>query len=303
MDPRLLKQLSVIVRYGSLSRAAERLNVTQPTLTRAIQTIENRVGGPVLVRTSSGVRATEIGNRLAEVGQRIDDYSEHTDRLIEQWRQGLGGEVRVGVGSLIALGAIQDFLAQASEGSNSVVHFVTATAATLIQQLNAGELELALTPANTDAIQDNLTRQVIFHDEIRVFAGVRSPLYGCKKSIRPEELKTLPWIASGASSGIFDSLDTSRFSGPARMIFTGGIDMVISMLQRSEVLVTLPYRLSMLSERLGEDHVLNVDTLLPRRDIALWLPERNLERPDVQEIAERLKHYFQNLDKTAIGSY
>ncbi|MFC6673437.1 LysR family transcriptional regulator [Marinobacterium aestuariivivens] len=45
MDPRLLKQLAVIVKHGSLSRAAERLNVTQPTLTRAIQTIEHKVGG------------------------------------------------------------------------------------------------------------------------------------------------------------------------------------------------------------------------------------------------------------------
>jgi len=302
MDPRLLKQLSVIVRYGSLSRAAERLNVTQPTLTRAIQTIENRVGGPVLVRTPNGVRPTEIGTRLAEVGQRIDDYAEHSDTLIEQWKQGLGGEVRVGVGSLIALGAINDFFTEATASSNSVIHFVTATAATLIQQLNAGDLDLALTPANTDAIQDNLTRQVIFHDEIRVFAGVKSPLYGRKIAVEPEALKSLPWIASGASSGIFDSLDASRFSGPARMIFTGGIDMVISLLQRSDVLVTLPYRLTMLSERLSDDHVLIVNTLLPRRDIALWLPERNLERPDVKYIAERLKRYFQTLDKTSIGN-
>ncbi|GGO86563.1 hypothetical protein GCM10011348_37670 [Marinobacterium nitratireducens] len=303
MDPRLLKQLSVIVRYGSLSRAAERLNVTQPTLTRAIQTIENRVGGPVLVRTSSGVRPTEIGTRLAEVGQRIDDYAEHTDRLIEQWKQGLGGEVRVGVGSLIALGAIHDFFDLVSDSSNSVIHFVTATAATLIQQLNAGELELALTPVNTDAIQNNLTREVIFHDELRVFVGARSPLYGSKAVVAAEALKSLPWIASGARSGIFDSLDMSRFSGPARMLFTGGIDMVISMLQRSDVLVTLPYRLTMLSERLGDDHVLNVDTPMPRHDIALWFPERNLERPDVQDIAGSLKRYFQNLDRTAIGSY
>lgn len=301
MDPRLLKQLAVIVRYGSLSRAAERLHVTQPTLTRAIQTIEHKVGGPVLVRTSSGVRPTEIGARLAEVGQRIDDYAEHTTTLIEQWKQGLGGEVRVGVGPLIALGAINGFFSEAISNSNSVIHFVTATASTLIRQLNADELDLVLTPANMDAIQDSLQRQVIFHDEMRIFAGIKSPFYGCEAPIEPEKLKSQPWIASGASSGIFEALDTRRFSAPARMIFTGGIDMVLSLLQRSDVVVTLPYRMTMLSERLNQAHVLDVNTLLPKRDIALWLPQRNLERPDVMDVAERLKQYFLSLDKTAIG--
>lgn len=302
MDPRLLRQLAVIVKHGSLSRAAERLNVTQPTLTRAIQTIEHKVGGPVLVRTSSGVRPTEIGARLAEVGQRISDYAEHTTTLIEQWQQGLGGEIRIGAGPLIALGAINGFFTEAITDTRSVLHFVTATASTLIRQLHEGDLDLVLTPANIDVVQDNLTRQIIFHDEMRIFAGVDSPFYGRKSSIEPEILKSQPWIASGASSGIFEALDAGRFSGPARMIFTGGIDMVISLLQRSDVVVTLPYRLTMLSERLNDDHVLSVKTLLPKRDIALWVPQRNLERPDVMDVAERLKRYFLNLDKTSVGS-
>ncbi|NVK41089.1 MAG: LysR family transcriptional regulator [Oceanospirillaceae bacterium] len=301
MDPRLLKQLAVIVKYGSLSRAAERLHVTQPTLTRAIQTIEQKVGGAVLVRTSNGVRPTEIGARLAEVGQRIDDYAEHSNTLIEQWKHGLGGEVRVGVGPLIALGAINGYFTEAISNSSSVIHFVTATASTLISQLNAGELDLVLTPVNTDAIQDNLKREVIYHDELRIFAGIKSPFYGCEAPIEPEKLKSQPWIASGASSGIFDALDTGRFSGPARMIFTGGIDMVISLLQQSDVVVTLPYRLTMLSNRLDSRHVLNVNTLLPKRDVALWIPLRNLEHPYVMEVAENLKRYFQGLDETAVG--
>lgn len=302
MDPRLLKQLALIVRYGSLSRAAERLNVTQPTLTRAVQIIENQVGGPVLIRTSNGVRPTEIGTRLAEVGERIHDQAEHTRTLIEQWRQGLGGEIRVGVGPLIALGAINGFFPEMISNSRSVLHCVTATASTLIRQLNEGDLDMVLTPANVDVVQGELSRSIIFHDEIRIFAGVDSPLYGASTTIEPERLKSEPWILSGASSGIAEALDSGRFSGPARMIFTGGIDMVISMLQTTDVVVALPYRMTMLSGRLNNSHLLDVNTLLPKRDIALWMHKRSLERPDLMDMAEHLKHYFQTLDTTALGA-
>lgn len=301
MDPRLLKQLSVIVRCGSLSRAAERLNITQPTLTRAVQIIEHQVGGPVLVRTSNGVRPTAIGSRLAEIGERINDYAEHSRTLIEQWRQGLGGEVRVGVGPLLALGAINGFFAQAILDKQSVIHFVTATASTLIRQLHEGDLDLVLAPANIDVVQEDLERQIIFHDEVGIFAGVGSSYFGDKSLIKPESLKSQRWIESGASSGIYEALDPSRFSGPAQMIFTGGIDMVLTLLQTSDVMVPLPQRITLLSGRLSNDHMLNVDVLLPRRDIALWLPKRNLERPDVMGVAQRLKRHFLELDKTAPG--
>ena len=45
MDPRLLIQLAVAIDLGSINRAAKRLNVTQPTLSRGIKIIEDRVGG------------------------------------------------------------------------------------------------------------------------------------------------------------------------------------------------------------------------------------------------------------------
>ncbi|MCH1516400.1 MAG: LysR family transcriptional regulator, partial [Alphaproteobacteria bacterium] len=55
MDPRHLSQLATIIELGSVTRAAERLNVTQPTLSRTIRIIEDKVGGAVLRRDRYGV--------------------------------------------------------------------------------------------------------------------------------------------------------------------------------------------------------------------------------------------------------
>jgi len=51
-------------RTGSLSRAAERLHITQPAVSQTIRQLESRLGGPLFVRTARGVRPTAEGDVL-----------------------------------------------------------------------------------------------------------------------------------------------------------------------------------------------------------------------------------------------
>src|SRR5688500_618008 len=48
----------------NVSRAAERLGISQPTLSLAIQRLENNIGAPLLIRTKSGVKLTHAGQKL-----------------------------------------------------------------------------------------------------------------------------------------------------------------------------------------------------------------------------------------------
>src|SRR5687767_11488288 len=48
----------------NISRAAERLGISQPTLSLAIQRLEDNFGAPLLIRTKSGVHLTHAGQKL-----------------------------------------------------------------------------------------------------------------------------------------------------------------------------------------------------------------------------------------------
>ncbi|MEU3184111.1 LysR family transcriptional regulator [Streptomyces sp. NPDC006923] len=61
---RQLEYLVTIVDEGSFTRAAERLNVTQPGLSHQLQALEREVGGPLLERLSRGVRVTPAGRSM-----------------------------------------------------------------------------------------------------------------------------------------------------------------------------------------------------------------------------------------------
>ena len=62
----LLRSFFAIVEQGSLNKAAERLRVSQSTLTRQMQALEQDVGGPLLERGPGGVALTATGHALLE---------------------------------------------------------------------------------------------------------------------------------------------------------------------------------------------------------------------------------------------
>ncbi|WP_218281134.1 LysR family transcriptional regulator [Verrucomicrobium spinosum] len=57
----LLRAFFVVLEEGSLNRAATRLHVTQPSLSRQMQALEHEIGGPLLERQTSGVKPTALG--------------------------------------------------------------------------------------------------------------------------------------------------------------------------------------------------------------------------------------------------
>src|SRR3954470_10317613 len=62
----LLRSFFAITEFGSMSRAAEQMHVSQSTLTRQMQTLEAEVGGPLLERGHSGVALTAAGHALLD---------------------------------------------------------------------------------------------------------------------------------------------------------------------------------------------------------------------------------------------
>src|SRR4051794_16380320 len=64
VDLRHFRSFVVVAEEGHIGRAAARLFITQPALSRQMQALERELGTPVLVRTAHGVALTEAGHEL-----------------------------------------------------------------------------------------------------------------------------------------------------------------------------------------------------------------------------------------------
>ncbi|MER6321455.1 LysR family transcriptional regulator [Streptomyces coelicoflavus] len=65
VDTRLLRYFATVAEEGSLTRAAQRLYVSQPALTKQIRQLESALGVPLFTRSRSGMTLTEPGRALA----------------------------------------------------------------------------------------------------------------------------------------------------------------------------------------------------------------------------------------------
>ena len=71
-----------VYEAGSFTKAAEKLFISQPSLSVAIKNIENEIGAPLFERTGSGAIPTEIGREYLRTAQKIKSAEqEFTNRL------------------------------------------------------------------------------------------------------------------------------------------------------------------------------------------------------------------------------
>ncbi|MCX6050101.1 MAG: LysR family transcriptional regulator [Chloroflexi bacterium] len=101
MDIEQLTAFDRVVREGSFSRAARELHLAQPTISARIQTLEQAVGGPLLVRSNQGVKLTALGVGFLPYARRALAALLEGVAAAQEAQRGLRGRIKIGVlGSL-----------------------------------------------------------------------------------------------------------------------------------------------------------------------------------------------------------
>lgn len=97
LDRQHLTILAEVHRSGSLTAAAERLNLTQSALSHTIRKFEERHGVKIWVKQGRNLRFTGTGEYLLNLAQRLLPQIEHAERVLEDFASGQRGALRVGM--------------------------------------------------------------------------------------------------------------------------------------------------------------------------------------------------------------
>ncbi len=92
-----LKYLLAVTSERNFRKAAEKCFVTQPTLSIAIQRLEEELGVKIFERSKAGITLTDIGATLIEQAQRVLDEAAKLKALAAQGHDPLAGPLKVGV--------------------------------------------------------------------------------------------------------------------------------------------------------------------------------------------------------------
>jgi DNA-binding transcriptional LysR family regulator len=92
-----LRMLAAVVRTGSITAAAESLNVTPPAITMQLRLLQDHAGLPLVERSPGGMAATEAGRLVAEAAARMDAILLDCGGALADLAGGSKGSVAVGV--------------------------------------------------------------------------------------------------------------------------------------------------------------------------------------------------------------
>ena len=99
LEIRQLRHVMTLARHGNFARAAESLSISQPALSRSIQSIERAIGAQLFDRTPMGVVPTAVGQRLAEHAGELLRQAGEAERELQLMLGLEVGELRVGAGA------------------------------------------------------------------------------------------------------------------------------------------------------------------------------------------------------------
>jgi len=141
----LLRSFFAVAEHGSLSKAAERLRLSQSTLTRQMHTLEHELGGRLLERSSTGVALTASGNALSEHVRPALEKLDNALGEVRRLARGQSSQLRIGY----LLSAVPDYLTPAlialrKEHPEVKLKLLDLSPGEQITALRKGEIDLAL---------------------------------------------------------------------------------------------------------------------------------------------------------------
>lgn len=191
MELRDLQYLTVIAEAGSLVHAAERLGITQPTLSKAVTRLERIFRVKLIERLARGVRLTPYGQAVVARLDGIDSGIRDMFAELRDLRQGKAGAITFGVGTGIPPAFIAAALKPLCAQSDAVFTIVGGQADSLLRQVRAGDIEFAVTIA--PSTKGSLVWHKLFEDPMVPIAHKNHPLAHAGK-VSWDDLAAAKWI-------------------------------------------------------------------------------------------------------------
>jgi DNA-binding transcriptional LysR family regulator len=175
MDIRQLKYFIAVAEERHVGRAAKRLHISQPPLTRRIHALEEELGAQLFIRMKWGVALTEAGAYLLEQARDIESHVERVKEYAKRAGQGRVGRMDVGVFGSAMLGAIPEILNRFT-AKNPAIEVVlhTLDKERQIEALHRGQILLAFERYFPES--KGLCVERVYSEPLCVALNARNPL-------------------------------------------------------------------------------------------------------------------------------
>lgn len=193
MEIRVLRYFLTVVREQSITKAAEVLHITQPTLSRQIAQMEDETGVKLFDRGTRKITLTNEGLLLRRRAEEILQLVDKTEKELLEQEEQVEGKITIGCGEIASVKLLPDIF-ESFHNKYPRVNFdlYTATADHVKDQMDRGLIDVGLLLEPIDIEKYEFIRLDIKEKWV-VLMRPDSPLAE-KESVTAEELSKYPLV-------------------------------------------------------------------------------------------------------------
>lgn len=193
MDIRHLRNMLAVMEEGSIGKAAQRLHISQPALTKSIQRLEEHLGVRLFDREARGMKPTFYAGSLRGYAKAACVGMAEAESQIASLRNGTEGIITVAGPPLIVTELLPDVLLRLSQERPKLQVHVVARNRELFTDLLEGRFNLVVAMLYDEIPKQGLSKQWLFDDRLVLVMRPDHPL-AKRRKVKPGDLLEQKWV-------------------------------------------------------------------------------------------------------------
>ena len=239
-----LQSFVTVARLGNFTRAAEQLHLAQPSLSRQISALEQDLGAVLFHRARGGSTLTAAGESLLPLARRMLADADSVRRELAEIAGLERGRVRLGATPTLCISLVAEALSVFHAAHPGIdLHLSEQGSRRLLEELAAGEVDLALITTSGGASVDRFVVAPLLVEELVVVSSSAAPRLTSNEVMRLEEVARLPQIVFSSTYDLRRTTDAAfRAAGltPETAIEGAEMDAVLRFVERGIGVAIVP---------------------------------------------------------------
>lgn len=267
-----LRDLNILIAVadtGSMAKAAARLRISHPAVSKTISELEGALGARLLDRSPQGVQLTPSGEVLLRCGVNIFDELRQGYRSLEYLSDPNSGEVRLGCTEIILHGLASAIVRKFSAKYPGVQVDVKLAnpGEHQLRELRERRIDLLITRATGKSAAQDLHSEMLFDEPFVFIVGAASE-FARKRRVVLSEIIGRKWVLPAPDSApgalINDVFRAAGFQPPNAVVKTISIELTTSLVASGEFVGILPISVARLKAGRAALRVLPIKPVGPR---------------------------------------
>jgi len=176
MEMHQVRYFLAAVSELNFTKAADRCNVSQPSLTRAIKQLEAELGGDLFRRERPQAQLTELGERMLPLLKQCYDSALGARSLASAIKGGEVGSLRLALSRTVGLDLLTRYFSELTRlFAGLEMKLLRGTAAEVVELLKKGDAELAIA-GTIDETWERLDKWPLFTERFQLLVSRKHPL-------------------------------------------------------------------------------------------------------------------------------